>query len=112
MIELGAAAISVAGTLSGLLVGYWISLKTEERKRKHEVETGYRKEILKHIDDIIKPLYHSIMELWGSIGALELVMKSETLRNKAAQLTYEIDTVEEKTKELRNHQVMMFSLFL
>jgi hypothetical protein len=66
--------ISVLGTLGGttvgLLVGYWTSSRIEARKEKHDTEMEYRKELLKHMDDIIKPLYHLIQELWGSLAVL------------------------------------------
>jgi hypothetical protein len=71
--------ISVLGTLGGLLVGYWISTRIEARREKHEIEMEYRKELTKHMDDIMKPLYHFIQELWGS-----LVVLSESVRMKSS----------------------------
>ena len=68
------SVISVIGTLSGtmigLLIGYWTSSRIEARKEKHETEMEYRRELLRHMDDIIKPLYHLIQELWGTLAVL------------------------------------------
>jgi hypothetical protein len=67
--------ISVVGTLSGtivgLVLGYWASSRIETKRQKHEQEMGYRKELTQHMDDLIKPLFHFIEELWGSLAVLE-----------------------------------------
>jgi hypothetical protein len=78
------SVISVLGTLGGLLVGYWISTRIETKKEKHEIEMEYRKAIAEHLDDIIKPLYHLIQELWGSLAVLQssLRMKTPIIKGK------------------------------
>lgn len=78
------SVISVLGTLGGLLVGFWISLQVESRKQKHENEMEYRKEIMKHMDDIIKPLFIHLQNLWGNLGVLleSLRYKSSIVRGK------------------------------
>lgn len=68
------AVISVVETLGGFAVGYWISLKAEDRKRKHEVETEYLKELLKHMGDLIKPLLSFVVASVKNLGWLNLLV--------------------------------------
>jgi len=70
---------TLGGTIVGLLLGYWTNSKIESRRQKHEKEIGYQKEIIKHMDDIIKPLFHHIEQLWSSLAIL-----NESIRNKAS----------------------------
>lgn len=80
-------AISVLGTLggtaSGLILGYWTSSHLETKRQKHEKEMEYRKELTQHMDDIIKPLFHFIGELWGNLAVLEqsVRMKSSNIED-------------------------------
>ena len=71
--------ISVLGTLGGLLVGSWVTLQIESRRHRHEKETEYQKEIKQHMDDVIKPLFYRIEDLWGSLATLQV-----SLRQKAS----------------------------
>lgn len=73
------SAISVIGTLVGVLAGFLMNYYRELRGRKHEKEMEYRKEIRKHMNDLIKPLFVCIQNLWGSIGVLMESLK----RNKS-----------------------------
>ena len=86
-------AISVVGTLigtlSGLLIGIWI----ESKREKHETSAEYRRELLKHMDDVIKPLYHLVQEQWGSLAVLETsvrfkssIIKGKTIDNLASEV--------------------------
>lgn len=76
------SVISVIGTLSGttigLLVGYWTSSRIEARKEEHEKEMYYRNKLTEHMDDIIKPIYHLIQELWGSLAVLGESMRAKS----------------------------------
>src|SRR5271157_1428977 len=68
------AVISVLGTLGGtalgLVLGYLTTSQLETRRQKNEREMEYKKELTRHMDDIIKPLFHYIEELWGSLSFL------------------------------------------
>jgi hypothetical protein len=82
-----ASIISVLGTLGGtalgLIIGFWTSSKIESRKEKHEAEMEYRKELTKHMDDIIKPMYQLIEDLWGSLGVLrESILSKSSIINE------------------------------
>jgi hypothetical protein len=86
------SVISVLGTLGGLVVGCIISSRIEARKEKHETEMEYRRELLKHTDDVIKPLYHLVQELWGSLAVLEQsarfkasIIKGKTLEDMVTE---------------------------
>jgi hypothetical protein len=63
-------AWDVRGTALGLIFGYWTSSHLETKRQKHEKEMEYRKELTKHMEDIIKPLFHLIEELWGNLAVL------------------------------------------
>lgn len=79
--------VSVLGTLGGVLVGYWTNSRIEAKRRKHEIEMEYRREIMKHMDDIVKPLFHYIEELWGSLAILweSVRTKSSIVKNKTLE---------------------------
>ncbi len=63
------------GTLRGVLIGFLLSFYSESKRREHQQEKEYRSELKKHVDDLIKPLFVSIQNLWGSIAALDLFLK-------------------------------------
>jgi len=75
---------TLGGTTVGLLLGYWTSSKIESRRQKHEREMRYQKEIMNHMDDIVKPLFHHIEEIWGSLATLSesVRMKSSIVKGK------------------------------
>lgn len=86
------SAISVIGTLAGVLVGFLMNLYAESRKRKHEREIEYRKEIKKHLDDLIKPLFNLLQNLWGSLAVLQVslshkesIVKGKTVNDLLAE---------------------------
>jgi hypothetical protein len=91
--------VSVLGTLGGVLVGYWTNSRIEARRRKHEIEMEYRREIMKHMDDIVKPLFHFIEELWGSLATLweSIRMKSSIVKGKT--LLIETQTAKQNLRE-------------
>jgi len=94
--------ISVLGTLGGVLVGYWTNSRIEARRRKHEIEMEYRREIVKHMDDIVKPLFHLIEELWGSLATLweSVRMKSSIVRGRNLKdLLLEVQTAKQNLRE-------------
>lgn len=93
------------GTLGGVLVGYWTNSRIEARRRKHEIEMEYRKELVKHMDDVVKPLFHFIQKLWGSLAVVEesIRMKSSIVKGK---------TLKDLLKETQNakHNLREFYL--
>ena len=102
-------AISVLGTLGGttlgLVLGYWTSSHLETKRQKHEMEMEYRKELAKHMDDIIKPLFHFIEELWGSLENLgeSVRMKSSIVKRKTLKdLLLETQNAEQKLQKFYN----------
>ena len=97
------SVISVLGTLGGttigLLVGYWTSSRIEARKEKHEKEMYYRNKLTEHMDDIIKPLYHLVQELWGSLALLEQSVRFKALKTKGKTLEDMVTDAHKKLKE-------------
>jgi len=65
------SVIPVIGTLSGLLIGYWISSRIEAKKENHAEKMYYRNKLTEHMDDIIIPLYGLVEELWRSLSFLK-----------------------------------------
>ena len=109
------SVISVLGTLGGLLGGYWISSQMESRKRKHESEVEYRKEIKKHMDDIIKPLFTHLENLWGSLAILQVSIdqKSSVAKGKILKdLVLETQTANKALKDFVNSKYDEMSLLL
>lgn len=98
-----------------MLGGYWISSQLESRKRKHESEIEYRKEIKKHMDDIIKPLFIHLQNLWGSLAILETSMrhKSSVVRGKTFNdLLLETRTANQTLQKFVHSQYYEMSLLL
>jgi hypothetical protein len=84
--------ISVLGTLGGtalgLLLGYLTTSHLETKRQKHEREMEYRKELAQHMDDIFKPLFRFVEELWKSLVFLyefvrikSSIMEGKTLKD-------------------------------
>jgi len=65
--ELWEIVLSIIG--AGI-VGYAIRWLEEKRRRTHEKETEYRKELKKHIPDLIEPLFNLLIDLWQSLASL------------------------------------------
>jgi glutamine synthetase len=96
--------VSVLGTLGGVLVGYWTNSRIESRRRKHEIEMEYRREIMKYMDDIVKPLFHYIEELWGSLATLweSVRMKSSIVKGRTLKdLLLETQTAYQEFQKFR-----------
>ncbi len=93
-------AISVLGTLGGtalgLVLGYWASSHLEKKRQKHEREMEYRKELAQHMDDIIKPLFHFIEELWGSLAVLR-----ESVRTKSSDVKDALTKTQRAEQDLK-----------
>lgn len=70
--------ISVAGTLIGTLSGLLIGIWVESKREKHETSMEYRRELIKHMDDIIKPLNLYVNEQWGSLAVLQVSVNSKS----------------------------------
>lgn len=92
---------TLIGTLGGLLGGYWVSSRIETRKEKHETEMEYRRELLRHMDDIIKPLYHLIQELWGTLAVLGEAVRLKSSIIKGAKMEDLLNESLEAYKRLR-----------
>lgn len=52
------------------IIGYAIRWLEEKRRRTHEKETEYRKELKKHLPDLIEPLFRLLSDLWSSLLGL------------------------------------------
>lgn len=111
--------ISVLGTLGGttlgLVLGYWTSSHLETKRQKHEREMEYRKELAKHMDDIIKPLFHFIEELWGSLANLgeSVRMKSSIVKRKTLkELLIDAQNAEQKLQKFYNLNYSQMNLLL
>jgi hypothetical protein len=96
------SAISVIGTLGGLLVGYWISTRIETKREKHEIEMEYRKELTTHMDDIIMPLYHFIQELWVSLAVLQQSVRKKSSITKGKTLKDLLLETQKAQQDLKN----------
>lgn len=49
------------------IIGYVIRWFEEKRRRTHEKEVEYRKELKKHLPDLIEPLFKLLGDLWYSL---------------------------------------------
>jgi len=76
--------ISVAGTLTGTLIGLAMGIWIESKKEKHETSMEYRRELIKHMDDVIKPLNFYVKEQWESLAVLDasILSKSSIIEGK------------------------------
>jgi len=68
---------TLAGTLVGIFVTYLFNRRVELERRKHEREIEYRDEIKKHMDDLVKPLFNLLQNLWGSLAVLQVSMRQK-----------------------------------
>ena len=112
-------AISVLGTLGGtalgLILGYLTSSHLETKRQKHEKEMEYRKDLTQHMDDILKPLFHFVEELWKSLAVLsEFVrMKSSVVKGKTLEdLSKELQNAEHKLKQFYDFNYSQLNLLL
>jgi hypothetical protein len=106
---------TLGGTIVGLLLGYWTSSRIETRRQKHEKEMEYRKELAQHMDDIIKPLFHFVEELWGSLAVLSesVRMKSSIVKGKTLDdLLMETQNAEKKLKQFYDSNYSQMNLLL
>jgi len=96
-------------------MGFLISLQIESRRNKHEKEMEYRKEIMRHMDDIIKPMFFYLEDLWGSLATLQISLrqKSSIVRDKTLNdLLAETQTAHQKLKEFISSKYYEMSLLL
>lgn len=49
------------------IVGYLVRWLEEKRRRMHEKEAEYQRELKKHIPDLIEPLFKFLSDLWLSL---------------------------------------------
>jgi hypothetical protein len=106
---------TLGGTIIGLLIGYWTSSRIEARKEKHEKEMEYRKELLKHMDDIIKPLYDHVQELWSSLASLRESVRMKTsivIGETLLDLVNETNKVHEKLQSFCNANSTQIDLLM
>jgi hypothetical protein len=112
-------AISVLGTLGGttlgLVLGYLTTSRLETKRQKHEREMEYQKELTRHMEDILKPLFRFVEELWESLAVLfeSVRMKSSIVKSKTLKdLLIEAQNAEQKLKQFygSNYSQMNFLL--
>ena len=65
MTELWDIALSLIGA-GCVILGYVIHWLDEKRRRTHEKEVEYQRELKKHIPDLIEPLFKLLGDLWYS----------------------------------------------
>ncbi len=58
--------------LLGTIVGAGVTIWVTRSNRKFEERQAYRDEILSNKDDLIKPLFHFLGELWSAIAIIEV----------------------------------------
>jgi hypothetical protein len=77
-------AISVIGTLSGTLLGLIVGMWIESKREKHETSIEYRRELTKHLEDVVKPLNFHTQQMWGSLAVLQrsVELKSSIIKGK------------------------------
>ena len=112
-------AISVLGTLGGtalgLVLGYLTASHLETKRQKHEKEMEYRKDLTQHMDDILKPLFHFVEELWKSLAVLSesVRMKSSVVKGKTLEdLSKEVQNAEHKLKQFYDFNYSQLNLLL
>ena len=64
MAELWEIILTIIG---GGIVGYIIRWLDEKRRRTHEQEAEYRRELKKHLPDLIEPLFKLLSDLWNGL---------------------------------------------
>ena len=64
MVELWEIVLPIIG--AGV-VGYVIRWIDEKRRRTHEKEVEYRRELKKHLPNLIEPLFKLLSDLWNSL---------------------------------------------
>jgi len=109
------SVISVLGTLVGVLAGFLMSHYFESKRRKHEKEVEYRREIRKDMDDLIKPLFVFIQNLWGSLGLLQISLGKEksVVHGKGLDdLLHEVQTANQIFQEFVRSKYDEMSLIL
>lgn len=104
------SVISVLGTLGGvtlgLVIGYWTSSSIEAKKERHEEKMYYRNKLTEHIDDIIKPFYNLIQELWGSLAVLRESVLNKTSIVKGTSIEDLLKETLEAYKKLKEFRVL------
>ena len=58
---------TIIGTILGVIVTVWVT----KSNRQFEQEQTYRQELISHIDDLFKPLFQMIGDLWATIGIVD-----------------------------------------
>ena len=103
MAEFWEVVLSVIG--AGV-VGYTIRWLEERRRRTHEKEVEYRRELKKHIPDLIEPLFKLLDDLLYGLIELTNPERVEYSENalivKGRKLTMPIREVEETLINLKN----------
>lgn len=85
------------------VVGYIIRLLEEKRRRTHEKEMEYRKELRKHLPDLIEPLFALLVDLHNSLFMLRehiIDWKNVMERKKFTYKTIRVSDLEEVERAL------------
>ncbi len=70
LVEIWEIIVPIIPIIGAGIVGYFFRWFEEKRRRTHEKEVEYRKELKKHLTDIFEPLLKLLGDLW--IGLIDL----------------------------------------
>jgi len=93
---------TLVGTLAGAFVGFFASNYQQSRSRKFQREDEYRRELRKHMDRIITPLFSLLQDLWGSLAQINeaIIHKRSRVLPQTRELM--IKDAIEKNQKLQN----------
>ena len=80
--------VPVIATIIGYIVGTITTVWVTIGNRKFEQEQAYKKELLSHKDDLFKPLFNNLADMWGSLS--KLIAWSSTGKKEIHKLGSEI----------------------
>lgn len=105
--------ISVAGTLSGIIIGlvagYLTSSRIEAKKERHEEKMYYRNKLNESMENIIKPLYQLIDNLWASLVILEHFSSSKDSATKGKTFEDKVTYASDNFKSLKVFFLLNYS---
>jgi hypothetical protein len=82
--------VPVIATIVGYIIGTITTVWVTRGNRKFEQEQAYKKELLSHKDDLFKPLFNNLADMWGSLSVL--IAWSSTGKKEIRELGSEIQS--------------------